>query len=198
MKLLAAVVVMCSLAIAGCAGPSGTGPYQPQTEAGRDPAGAQRLTLEAADLIHKDPVQAERLLRDALTRDLYHGPAHNDLGVVYLSQGKTYEAASEFEFARKLMPGHPDPRVNLAIALERAGRIDEALSTFRAALEVYPGYVAAMEGIVRLQLRSGKADDGTGRALSEIAMRGESEPWRAWARLQLSKQRLPGSGGRAE
>jgi tetratricopeptide (TPR) repeat protein len=113
---------------------------------------------------------------------------------VYLSQGKLYEAAGEFEFARKLLPGHPDPRVNLAIALERAGRTDEALSTFRTALEVYPDHIGAMEGIARLQLRSGKADDGTRHALSEIAMRGESEPWRAWARLQLSKQRLPGAG----
>ena len=37
-----------------------------------------------------------------------------------------YDAAAEFEWARKLMPGHPDPRLNLAITLERAGREEGA------------------------------------------------------------------------
>lgn len=40
--------------------------------------------------------------------------------------GWLHKAASEFEWARKLMPGYPDPRLNLAMTLEEAGRIDEA------------------------------------------------------------------------
>jgi len=57
------------------------------------------LTHEAATLIDADPATAEKLLREALTADLYHGPAHNNLGVLYLkmSPPKLYEAASEFE-----------------------------------------------------------------------------------------------------
>ena len=35
------------------------------------------------------------------------------------------------------MPGHPGPRMNLALTLERAGRIDEAMATYDTALEVY-------------------------------------------------------------
>jgi Flp pilus assembly protein TadD len=99
-------------------------------------------------------------------------------------------------WARKLLPGHPDPRVNLAIALERAGRTDEAVTTYRAALEVYPEYIAALEGLAALQLRAGRADSGTHHALSEIAMRGESEVWRTWAGVQLSKERGVGIGGK--
>jgi Flp pilus assembly protein TadD len=51
-----------------------------------------------------EPEKAERLLREALTADLWHGPAHNDLGVIHLRRNELYEAASEFEWARKLMP----------------------------------------------------------------------------------------------
>ena len=39
--------------------------------------------------------QAEEMLREALTVDLYHGPAHNNLGVLFLRQSKLYEAAAK-------------------------------------------------------------------------------------------------------
>ena len=71
--------------LGGCAASDasrGTGPYQSQSDGGRDNAKAQRLTQEAAALLDTNPQRAETLLRDALTADLYHGPAHNNLGVL--------------------------------------------------------------------------------------------------------------------
>ena len=109
-------------------------PYATPREVNRNSLRAQELTREAAELLDRNPQKAERLLREALTADLYYGPGHNNLGVMYLKQGQLYEAANEFEWARKLMPGHPDPRMNLALTLERAGRIDEALATYETAL----------------------------------------------------------------
>jgi tetratricopeptide (TPR) repeat protein len=156
-----------------------------QAEEARDPREADRLNGEAVKLMDSDPAEAEMLLRQALSADLYHGPAHNNLGVLYLEQGQLYQAANEFEWARKLMPGHPDPRLNLALTLERAGRVDEALDAYAAALEVYPGHVGALQGQTRLQLREGRADAGTDEALREIALRGEDERWREWARGRL-------------
>jgi hypothetical protein len=61
---------------------------------------------------------AERLLRDALTADLSYGPAHNNLGVLRLKRGDLSEAANEFEWARKLIPEHPDRRFSRAPTLE--------------------------------------------------------------------------------
>jgi len=52
-----------------------------------------------------EAAEAETLLRRALTADLYHGPAHNNLGVLYLTQGKLFEAAGEFEWARGELAG---------------------------------------------------------------------------------------------
>jgi Flp pilus assembly protein TadD len=107
---------------------------------------------------------------------------------VFLKRGQLYEAASEFEWARKLLPGHPDPRVNLAMTLEQAGRSDEALATYATALEVYQNYLPAMQGLARLQIREGKPDDKTDTYLREIAMRGDTARWRDWARTQMIKR----------
>ncbi len=172
--------------VAGCAHPAPS-PYQTPSGAARNPLKAQQLTQEAAKLIDTDPERAERLLRDALTADLHYGPAHNDLGVIYLANGQLYEAAHEFEWARKLMPGHPDPRMNLALTLERAGRIDEAMATYDTALEVYPNHLPTIQALARLQLRRGRPDDRTPGFLKEIALRSDAE-WQRWARQQMTRR----------
>jgi Flp pilus assembly protein TadD len=177
--------------LVGCASASrgGGGPYATPSADGRDSLKAQRLNAEAAQLLDSEPAKAESLLREALTADLWFGPSHNNLGVVYLAQGKLYEAANEFEWARKLMPGHPDPRMNLALTLEKAGRVDEALATYDTALEVYPHHIPTMQALTRLQLRRGVSDERTGHMLKEIALAGDSPQWREWAQGQMAKVR---------
>jgi Tfp pilus assembly protein PilF len=182
-----AVALSAAGGLAGCGSHRPAGPYTTPGEGDRDSLKAQRLTQEAAAIIDKNPARAGALLREALTADLYHGPAHNNLGVVYLKQGNLYSAAAEFEWAQKLMPGLPDPRMNLALVLERAGRTDQALAQYATALEVYPDHLPTLQAMARLQLRRGKADDRTRHALEEIAMRGDGEEWRRWARGQLAK-----------
>jgi len=167
------------LLLAGCAS-APTGPYSPPTEGERDTVTAERLSREAADLIPEDLEEAERLLREALTADLFHGPAHNNLGVVFLKQEKLYEAAQEFEWAKKLMPGHPDPRVNLGLVMEAAGKTDDALGAYASALEVRSEYMPAIQGMARLLVREGREDDRLDRLLQEVVARGDSA-WRDWA-----------------
>ncbi len=177
------LILLVALPVAGCAStPSSTNPYANADAASvvRDTATAERLTREAAELIETDPERAETLLREALTADLYHGPAHNNLGVLYLNAGRLYEAAGEFEWARKSMPGHPEPRMNLAMTLERAGRFNEALAAYDAALEAYPEHLGSMQGKARLQVRHGLVDESTPALLDSIAMRGDDD-WRGWA-----------------
>lgn len=186
MFLLAMAIAWSVALLSGC---RGSGPYAPQTESARNPLEAQRLTLKAADLLEQakpDYDGAEKILREALSADLYHGPAHNDLGVVYLKKGKLYEAAGEFEWSRKLMPGHPDPRMNLALTLERAGRVDDALRTYASALEVYPGHIPTLQALTRLQLRQRRTDESLRHHLELIALEGDSDGWREWARKQLA------------
>ncbi|MGE4178175.1 MAG: hypothetical protein AB7G65_20330 [Thermoleophilia bacterium] len=207
------VLCLCAGAVslgAGCAS-AGRGPYSAQSEADRNPLEAQRLSMQAAAILdalneqetippgapghaeqlaeHAEQLaRAEALLRRALTADLYCGPAHNNLGVVYLAQSpaRLYEAASEFAFAQRLMPGAPDPRMNLALTLERAGKLDDALAAYRSALDASPAHLPSIQAIARLQIRHARADDRTRDYLGELALR--SDPaWRSWARAQLAR-----------
>ena len=192
-----AATVSVPVALLGACSQSRIGAYSTASEHQRNPLEAQRRTQKAAAQMHEDPESSESLLREALRADLYHGPAHHNLGVLLLKKKDLYGAANEFEWARKLMPGHPDPRVNLALTLERAGRTDEAMKTYEAALDVYPGYMPAIEAVTRLVLRRGSraganqhmtySEEELRANLSEIAMRGSSERWRRWAAEQLAK-----------
>ena len=182
------VLVILFASLVGCQ--SGKrGPYVEQALERRDTAQAAKLNRRAADIIVSNPKEAERLLRDALSHDLHFGPAHNNLGILFLGKGNLYEASSEFEWARKLMPGHPDPRVNLAIALERGGQIDDAIAAYESALETRPELEDAMVGLAMVQLKNRRSDDRTKYLLERIAVASTTESKRAWALTQLAKLR---------
>ena len=140
-----------------------------------------------------EPGEAERLLREALG-DLFFGPAHNNLGVLHLKAGRLYEAAEEFEWARKLMPGHPDPRMNLALTLEQAGKVDEAIQTYKTALEVWPGYIGTIQALARLEVKSGRKSPELAGWLDEVALRGETEGWREWSRREIARLEKAAAG----
>lgn len=93
------------------------------------------------------------------------------------------------------MPGHPDPRLNLALTLERAGRADDAIAEYDAALGVYPGHIQTLQARSRCLLRHREElaahDPRLTADLREIALRGESPQWRRWARTQSIRLRDP-------
>lgn len=186
-------LLLLFLLLPACASRHSTSPYAPQSDLRRDPSRADQLNIQAADLMATNPAKAEALLRDALSADLYHGPAHNNLGVLFLKRGDLYAAAAEFEWSRKLLPGHPDPRMNLALALESAGKTDDAIATYKTALEVFPNHLPTTQALARLHVRANKADDTTRAMLEEVALRGETQRWKDWARLALTQMRSPRS-----
>jgi Tfp pilus assembly protein PilF len=187
-RLIGAFAAAVSLLLgAACSSRPAASSYLEGGTVARDSIKAEALTRRASELLDKGRSdEAERLLREALAADLFHGPAHNNLGVVLLQKGELYEAAGEFEWARKLMPGHPDPRFNLALTLERAGRVDDSLAMYGSALEVHSEFVPAMQAIARLSLRRGRGGEHVDAFLETIALRGDSESWRAWAQEQLA------------
>jgi len=181
------LALTCAVAlIAGCANDR-AGPYQSLGKDRRDVAKAEALYQQAKPLLVSEAAQAEELLRDALSWDLYHGGAHNNLGVLLLQQGDLYNAAEEFEWARKLLPGNPEPRLNLALVLDRAGRAGDALDAARTALEVMPGNLPAIQLTALIQVRDGISDPGTIGLLEQISLRSDQEPWRTWAVAQRDR-----------
>lgn len=72
--------------------------------------------------------------------------------------------------------------------MEAAGRNDEAMASYEAALEVWPGYLPAIQGTASLALRSGGHDEPRLLGwLNEVALRGDT-PWREWARERRSNR----------
>ena len=173
-------LLFLALVVAACrSAPSG--PYATGGANERNTLRAQELNARAADVIDTSPEEAEQLLREALTADIFFGPAHNNLGVLFLKQAKLYEAAGEFEWARKLMPGHPDPRMNLALTLEQAGKTDESIRTYQTALEVYPGHIPTLQALARLHVQTGRMNKALLDWLDTIVVSGMTSEWREWA-----------------
>ena len=175
------------IACASCAASSSRMPGPSPSGIGSNPKRAHALAMEARGLMDSDPARAEELLQSALRADPYDGPAHNDLGVLCLRQSRLYEAATEFESARKLMPGSPAPRLNLGLTFERAGLYERAFTAYDAALEASPTHIRTIEAIARLTLRTGRTSDRLSGLLEDIALRGETTDWCNWAREQLTR-----------
>ena len=187
-RLRLPALVLAALMAVGCG--DARGPYRTDGSTTRDVAKAEehyQAALAALAATPPDDQSAEALLRETLGYDLYHGAAHNNLGVLLLKQDRLYDAAEEFEWARKLLPGHPEPRVNLAIALERGGKHIEALEAARTALEVRPGNLAAIKTIAVIQLREALTDENTPAHLDAIITRSNDPVWRAWAERERLK-----------
>lgn len=85
------------------------------------------------------------------------------------------------------MPGHPDPRMNLALTLETAGQTEEAIATYRTALEVWPGHIGTVQALAKLHVVRGRESPELEGWLTEILMRGESDAWTNWATRQISR-----------
>lgn len=83
------------------------------------------------------------------------------------------------------MPGHPDPKLNLAITLEQAGRGEEAIAEYTAALEVYPGYLPAIQGLARAAVRDGREEARLEAWRRRIALESPEPGWSAWGRAKL-------------
>jgi hypothetical protein len=69
--------------------------------------------------------------------------------------------------------------------------VREAEASYMSALEVYPGYMPAIQGAARLAVGEGQRTADLRRWLDEIAVGGESEAWRSWARKTAAE--LPAS-----
>jgi len=172
----------------GCGAQGERRPYANDGEQFRDIRKAEAAFRRGMESVAKDPQDAETWFRRALTLDLYHGPAHNNLGVLLLDQGKFYDAAEEFEWARKLMPGNPEPRTNLAVVLEKVGHTQEALQAAKAAIEISPGNLQAVQTLAYLHIEHGLRDEQTEDLLRTIVFRADDPIWATWARRLLAKK----------
>lgn len=79
-----------------------------------------------AHMEQKRPDLAEGCFRQLLLARPRHAAAHQFLGTALVAQNKAAEAVREMRLSVKLRPGHKSWYLNLAAALDAAGKTDEA------------------------------------------------------------------------
>lgn len=107
------------------------------------------LGIETAESGHL--TKAEKLFRDSLRQDLTYAAAHNNLGLVLLSQRRYYEAAWEFEYATRLDAQSLEPVLNLGRLYETIGCTSRAVKQYEVVLEVEPHHREAALRLNRLR-----------------------------------------------
>jgi predicted O-linked N-acetylglucosamine transferase (SPINDLY family) len=128
---------------------------------------AMRVALAAALL---DAGDASRALAEAerAARDCPHdAQAAFVLGNVRVALGRHADAAEAFAAATAIAPGFAQAHHNRALALDEAGRVDDAIAACDAALAADPGLLPALSQRVFLQRRIG---DWTGLAARSTAL----------------------------
>ncbi len=180
------ICVFLALVAAGCSSAARRPRYETLPHnAVRDSLTAQRCNqrgLAAAEA--GDLEQAAEFFRRALEADLWYGPAHSNLGVVLMKQGRLYPASLELDWAAKLMPHAPGPRNNLGLVLEKAGRLEEAIACYAESLELSPDNIEVLGHLARAYVKSDRKDTTVRELLQELAYRGDGG-WDLWARQQL-------------
>lgn len=161
----------------------------------RDTDAAERHNASAvARMQEGDYPAAEADLKAALSADVMNGPAHNNLGKVYYHQHKLYLAAWEFQYAAKLMPGVPEPRNNLGLVFESAGRLDEAVTSYDEAMSLAPDNAQFIGNLARARIRRGDGDETVRELLRRLVLRETRPDWAEWARGRLAALSAPSPG----
>jgi Flp pilus assembly protein TadD len=148
---------------------------------------ARKLTDQASALIDRNKLpEAEATLHKALDADVMYGPAHNNLGTVYLHQSNLYLAAWEFQYAAKLMPYQPQPKSNLGLVLETAGKLNEAVAQYDDALKMEPDNPQFLGNDARARVRRGDNDQKIRDLLQRVIEVDTRPDWVDWARQRLA------------
>jgi len=96
------------------------------------------MNLGAILLSRLDPQAAVSELRAAARLEPNQPEVHNMLGLGLATLNRNAEAIPQFELALKARPDYASARFNLANALAKSGRIDEAIANLRQILAANP------------------------------------------------------------
>lgn len=185
-----AICVTLSVTGIGCARWRDDGPRAYTTVAAdgsRNPDKASQDCARATKFFDKGQLdKAEAALQEALIADVTYAPAHNNLGLVYLQQGKLYLAAWEFEYARRLMPDSADVVHNLGMVYEAAGREQQAIDSYSMALSMDQGNPQYAGSLARALIRADQDPKQAAALLRDVALRHPQPEWASWAKETLA------------
>ena len=103
---------------------------------------------------------SETLFRHALAVTTNNDVAKNNLGIVFLGQGKVDEAISMLQAAVDLRPANSPAHENLAKALLQKGRVSEAIIHYRKLLELQPDNIEVHNIVGTVLTQQGRVREG--------------------------------------
>ena len=103
---------------------------------------------------------SETLFRHALAVTTNNDVAENNLGIVFLRQGKLDDAISLLQAAVAIRPDNWFAHENLARALLQKGQVAEALSHYRKLLELQPDDIEVHNIVGTVLIQQGRLRDG--------------------------------------
>jgi tetratricopeptide (TPR) repeat protein len=163
-----------------------------QADPNHDSELARVENQRAISLLEKGKIEkAEQSLQQALIADVTYGPAHNNLGKLYFSQGKYYLAAWEFEYAVKLMPHRAECQNNLGLVYEAVGKLDEAIDAYTLAFGMDGKNPVIIGNLARARVRRGDTDRIVEQLLNDLRLYDTRPPWLQWANERLALGPLP-------
>ncbi len=158
-------------------------------------------------------LDSETLFRHALAVTTNNDVAENNLGIVFLGQGKLDEAISLLQSATDLRPDNSPAHENLAKALLQKGQVADALIHYRKLLELQPDNMEVHNIVGTVLVQQGSVQEGVeewqkvlaiqpdnGNAMSNLAWVFATSPDRSLRdgpkAVELAEQALRISGGR--
>jgi protein O-mannosyl-transferase len=156
---------------------------------------------------------SETLFTHARAVTVNNDVAENNLGIVFLRQGKVDEAISMLQAAVDLRPDNSPAHENLAKALLQKGQVAEALIHYRKLLELQPDNIEVHNIVGTVLVQQGEIKDGVeewqkvlaiqpdnGNAMSNLAWVFATSPDQSLRdgpkAVKLAEQALRLSGGR--
>jgi protein O-mannosyl-transferase len=156
---------------------------------------------------------SETLFRHARAVTVNNDVAENNLGIVFLRQGKVDEAISLLQAAVNLRPDNSPAHENLAKALLQKGQVAEALIHYRKLLELQPDNIEVHNIVGTVLVQQGEIKDGVeewqkvlaiqpdnGNAMSNLAWVFAASPDQSLRdgpkAVELAEQAVRLSGGR--
>jgi len=156
---------------------------------------------------------SETLFRHALAVTRNNDVAENNLGIVFLQQGKVDEAISLLQSAVDLRPDNSPAHENLAKALLQKGQVADALIHYRKILELQPDNIEVHNIVGTVLTQQGRVGEGieewqkvlaiqpdNGNAMSNLAWVFATSPNQSLRdghkAVELAEQALRLSGGR--
>jgi len=85
--------------------------------------------------------------------------AHNNLGIVFVEQGRTDEAINQYHEAIRIKPDDAFTHNNLGNALLKMGSVDEAITQFQQALQIKPDSADVHNNLGNALLQKGSVDE---------------------------------------